>query len=70
MVKIVNNDVTIAKIISATRLEYAKMGANLTVTEPTMQASNFSAVRRLAHKAAKLKNVMLKLENVPMDVKL
>ena len=57
-------------MVLAPRMVNAKMGANLTVTEPTMQTSNFSAVRRLAQKAAKLKNVMLKLENVPMDVKL
>ena len=55
-------------MVLAPRMVNAKMGANLTVTEPTMQALEFSAVRRLAHKAAKLKNVMLKLENVAMDV--
>ena len=68
MVNIVIKNVKIAKIMIATRLVYAEMGANLPNTEPSMEP--FSNATSRAHKAAKLKNVMLKLENVAMDVKL
>ncbi|MDP6585154.1 MAG: hypothetical protein QF535_10890 [Anaerolineales bacterium] len=61
-------NVRIAKIMPATRLENAEMGANLPNTEPSMEP--FSAVTSRAQKAAKLKNVMLKLEYAAMDVKL
>jgi hypothetical protein len=68
MVKSVIKNVSIAKIMPATRLENAEMGANLPNGEPSMEP--FSPVTSRAHKAAKVKNVMLKLENVAMDVKL
>jgi hypothetical protein len=68
MVKSVIKNVSIAKIMSATRLENAEMGANLPNTEPSMEP--FSNATSRALWAAKLKNVVPKLEYVTMDVKL